>query len=170
VDGGDGPDAALGEAEADPEGVLEGGGGGVEEVGEEVAAFAENTAEDLGDGEDELAVGDFVANGGADPLANGAGAALVAGGAEVSALAGEGEEAFVATIRALEAGEAGGEVAAAKKGLDGGDGCLVEWAEGFAVVFFVSSEEVVPTMVNDLPKGRGSGTPGLVDGWHKECS
>jgi hypothetical protein len=37
-------------------------------------------------------------------------------------------------------------------------------------VFFVSSEEVVPTMVNDLPKGRGSGTPGLVDGWHKECS
>jgi hypothetical protein len=170
VDGGDGPDAALGEAEADPKGVLEGGGGGVEEVGEEVSAFAENTAEDLGDGEDELAVGDFVANGGADPLANGAGAALVAGGAEVSALTGEGEEAFVATIRALEAGEAGGEVAAAKKGLDGGDGCLVEWAEGFAVVFFVSSEEVVPTMVNDLPKGRGSGTPGLVDGWHKECS
>ncbi|MFT6180191.1 MAG: hypothetical protein ACJAQT_002085 [Akkermansiaceae bacterium] len=59
--------------------------------------------EDLGDGEDELAVGDFVANGGCDPLANGAGVALVAGGAEVAALAGEGEEAFVATIRALEA-------------------------------------------------------------------
>jgi len=34
VDGGDGPDAALGEAEADPKGVLEGGGGSVEEVGE----------------------------------------------------------------------------------------------------------------------------------------
>ena len=32
--GGDGPDAALGEAEADPKGVLEGGGGSVEEVGE----------------------------------------------------------------------------------------------------------------------------------------
>jgi hypothetical protein len=135
-----------------------------------VAAFAEDAAQDFGDGKDELAVGDFVADCVGDPVAGGADAALVAGGAEVPALAGEGEEAFVATIRALEAGEAGGEVAAAEKGLDGGDGCLVEWAEGFAVVFFVTSEEVVPTMVNDLPKGRGAGTAGLVDGWHKECS
>ena len=47
---------------------------------------------------------------------------------------------------------------------------MVEWAEGFAVVFFVASEEVVPTMVNDLPKGRGSGTAGLVDGRYKESS
>ena len=76
----------------------------------------------------------------------------------------------MATIRALEAGKTGGEVAAAEKGLGGGDGCWVEWAEGFAVVFFVTSEEVVPTMVNDLPKGRGAGTAGLVDGRHKECS
>jgi hypothetical protein len=36
VDSGDGPDAAVGEAEADPEGVLEGGDGGVEEEGEKV--------------------------------------------------------------------------------------------------------------------------------------
>jgi len=34
----------------------------------------------------------------------------------------------VATIGALEAGEAGGEVAAAEKGLDGGDGGGVERA------------------------------------------
>ena len=34
VDGGDGPDTTLGEAKADPKGVLEGGGGGVEENGE----------------------------------------------------------------------------------------------------------------------------------------
>ena len=34
VDSGDGSDAAVGEAEAGAEGVLEGGGGGVEEVGE----------------------------------------------------------------------------------------------------------------------------------------
>ena len=34
VDGGDGPDTTLGEAKADPKGVLEGGGGRVEEVGE----------------------------------------------------------------------------------------------------------------------------------------
>jgi len=52
---------------------------------EQVAAFAKDAAENLGDGEDKLAVGDFVADGVGDPLANGAGAALVAGGAEVAA-------------------------------------------------------------------------------------
>ena len=103
VNSGDGSDTAVGKAEAGAEGVLEGGGGGVEENGEELAAFAKNAAQDLGDGEDELAVGDFVADGVGDPLAGGADAALVAGGAEVATLAGEGEEAFVATIRALEA-------------------------------------------------------------------
>ncbi len=51
-----------------------------------MAAFAEDAAQNFGNGEDKLAVGDFVADGGGDPLANGAGAALVAGGAEVSAL------------------------------------------------------------------------------------
>ena len=84
MDSGDGSDATLGEAEADSKGVLE--GGGVEEVGEQVAAFAEDSAENLGDGEDKLVVGDFVADGGGDPLANGAGATLVAGRAEVAAL------------------------------------------------------------------------------------
>ncbi|MCU0777738.1 MAG: hypothetical protein MUF86_08730 [Akkermansiaceae bacterium] len=34
--------------------------------GEEVAAFAEDAAEDFGDGEDVLAVRDFVADGGGD--------------------------------------------------------------------------------------------------------
>jgi len=121
VDSGDGSDAAVGEAEAGPERFLEGGGGGVEKEGEKVAAFAKDAAQDLGDGEDELAVGDFVADGGGDPLANGAGAALVAGGAEVATLAGERRQAFVATVWALEAGEAGSEVAAAEEGSDGGD-------------------------------------------------
>ena len=77
VEGGDGSDAALGEVEAGAEGVLKGGGGGVEEVGEEAAAFAKDAAQDLGDGEDELAVGDFVADGGGDPPAGGADTALV---------------------------------------------------------------------------------------------
>ena len=118
-----------------------------------MAAFAEDAAQDAGDGEDELAVGDFVADGGGDPVAGGADAALVAGGAEVAALAGEGEEAFVAAVRALEAGEAGGEVATAEKGLDGGDGGGRERAEGFAVVFLVVGEEVVPAVVDELPEG-----------------
>jgi hypothetical protein len=117
-----------------------------------------------------LAVWDFVADAGGDPVANGAGAALVAGGAEVAALAGEGEQAFVAAIGTLEAGEAGGEVAAAKEGLDGGDGGGIERAEGFPVKFFVEGEEGVPAVVDDLPEGRGAGAAGLVNGRHKECS
>jgi hypothetical protein len=133
VDSGDGGEFPIGEIETGAEGIAEGIGGGVEEVGEEMAAFAEDAAQDFGHGEDELAVGDFVADGCGDPVADSAGAALVAGGTEVAGLAGEGEEAFVATIGALEAGEAGGEVAAAEKGLDGGDGGGGERAEGFAV-------------------------------------
>jgi hypothetical protein len=170
VDSGDGPDATVGKAEADPEGVLEGGGGGVEEEGEKVAALAKDAAQDLGDGEDELAVGDFVADGGGDPLADGAGAALVAGGAEMAALAGGGEEAFVSAVRALEAGEAGGEVTTTEEGLDGVDGVGVEWAEGLAVVFLVIGEEGLPAVVDDLPERRGTGATGLVDGRHKKCS
>ena len=81
VDSGDGSDSAVGEGEAGAKGILKGGSGGVEQVGEEVAALAENAAQDFGDGEDELAVGDFVADGGGDPFADGASATLVAGGA-----------------------------------------------------------------------------------------
>ena len=96
-----------------------------------------------------------MADGGGDPLANGASAALVTCGAEVPALAGEGEQAFVATVGALEAGEAGGEVAAAKEGLDGGDGIGAKRAEGFPVLPFVVGEELVPAVVEDLPEWRG---------------
>lgn|GEM_PF-1112669 len=170
VEGGDGSDAALREVESGAEGVLEGVDGGMKENGEELAAFAEDAAQDTGDGEDELAVGDFVTDGGGDPVTGGADAALVAGGAEVAALAGEGEEAFVAAIRALEPGEAGGEVTAAEKGLDGADGGGWKRAEGFAVFRFVVCEEVIPAMVDELPEGRGTGTAGLIDGRHKKCS
>jgi len=41
---------------ADEFGVAEGFSGGVEEVGEQVAALAKDAAQDAGDGEDELAV------------------------------------------------------------------------------------------------------------------
>jgi len=58
------------------------------------------------DGEDELAVRDFVAYGGGDPIGGLADTALVVGGAEVAAFAGEGEEAFVAAVGAVEAEEA----------------------------------------------------------------
>jgi hypothetical protein len=88
VDGGDGSEFAIREIEAGAEDFLEGFGGGFEEEVEEVAAFAEDAAENLRDGEDKLAVGDIVADGGGDPIGGLADAALVAGGAEVAALAG----------------------------------------------------------------------------------
>jgi len=44
MDSGDGTEFSLGEIEAGAEGVAEGIGGGVEEVGEEMAAFAEDAA------------------------------------------------------------------------------------------------------------------------------
>ena len=67
VHGGDGSDATVGKIEPCAEGVLKGGRGGVEQVGEEVAAFAEDTAQDSGDGEDELPVRDIMADAGGDP-------------------------------------------------------------------------------------------------------
>ena len=45
VDGGDGTEFAVGEVEAGAEGVAEGFGGGVEEVGEEMTSFAEDAAD-----------------------------------------------------------------------------------------------------------------------------
>ena len=157
---------------------------------EEIAAFAEDASEDFGDGEDKLAVGDFVANGSGDPIGGLANAALVAGGTEVATFAGEGEQAFVAAVGAVAAEEARGEIAAAKEVADGGEDVGAERAEGGAVFFlttsmrsgfaagksryragaFVGGEEGVPGGGEDLPKWGGAGAAGLVDGWHKECS
>jgi hypothetical protein len=53
------------------------------------------------------------ADGVGDPVAYPADAALVAAGAEAPGLTGEGEELLVTAAGTLEAGEAGGEVAAA---------------------------------------------------------
>lgn len=83
-------------------------------------AFAKNAAQHAGDVEDGLAVGDFVADGGGDPIGGLADAALVAGAAEGAALAGEVEEVHLAAIRTAEAEEAGSEVASAEEGFDGG--------------------------------------------------
>lgn len=65
----------------------------------------------------------------------------MAGGAEVATFAGEGEEAFVAAVRAVEAEEAGGEVAAAEEVADGGEDFGAERAEGGTVELFVAGEQ-----------------------------
>ena len=170
VDGGDGSEFAIGEIEAGAEDFLEGFGGGFEEEVEEVSAFAEDAAEDFWDGEDELAVGDFVTDGGGDPIGGLADAALVAGGAEVAAFAGESENAFVAAIRAVETEEAGGEIAAAEEVADGGEDVRAERAEGGTVFLLVAGEEGFPSGGEELSEWGGARAAGLVDGWHKECS
>jgi hypothetical protein len=96
-----------------------------------------------------------------DPFANGASAALVAGGAKVATFAGEGEEAFVAAVCALETDEADGEVAATEERLDGGDCVGAEWAENLAVLLLVVCEEVVPAVVDELPEWQGTRSAGL---------
>jgi hypothetical protein len=82
----------------------------------------------------------------------------------------EGHESFVTAVGTLEAGEAGGEIATAEEGFDGGGGSGVERAEGLAVFVFVVGEEFVPAVADELPERRGAGAAGLVSGRHKECS
>ena len=125
LDASDGGEFAAGQVELEPKPVAEGFGGGSEEVIEQSAGLAEDAAEHAGNSEHELAVGNGLAEGFGDPVASAADAALVAGGAEVTALAGEGEQALVAAVGvgANEAGEAGGEVAALEKVFDGFDDC-----------------------------------------------
>jgi hypothetical protein len=86
----------------------------------------------------------------------------------MATLAGECEEALVAAVGALQAGESGGEVSAAEEGLDGGDGGGAERSEGLPVVFLVVGEEVGPAVLDELPEGRGAGVAWLVDGGHQE--
>ena len=69
-----------------------------------------------------------------------------------AAFAGEGEEAFVTAIGAMEAEEAGGEVAAAEEVADGGEDVGAERAEGGAVFFLVGCEEGFPSGGEELPK------------------
>ncbi len=170
VDGGDSGESAIGQVETGAEGFEQGVGGGFEQEMEQVTALAEDATQDFRDGEDELAVGDFVTNGGGDPFGGLADAALVAGRAEVAALAGEGEEAFVTAIGAVKAEEASGKVAAAEEIAHGGEDIGTEWPHGGTVAFFVAGKEGIPSGSDDLPERRGTGAVGLVDGRHKECS
>jgi hypothetical protein len=90
------------------------------------------------------AVGDFVTDGGGDPIGGLADSALVAGGAVVAAFAGEGEKAFVAAVRAVEAEEAGGEVATAEEVADGGEdvGGVFSALRGMEILVIL---EIIPT-------------------------
>jgi len=122
-------------------------------VAKELATLAEDTAQGARHGEHELAVGKVVTDGVCDPVADAADAPLMAGGAEVAGFAGEGEEFFVTAVRALQAGEAGSEIAATVELIDDVDAVVVERSMYLAVLGLVVGEEIVPGVVDDLPKG-----------------
>ena len=119
---------------------------------EELAAFAEDTAQGPGHRENELAVRNLKADLVGDPIAQGADTALVATGAEMPSLAGEGEQLFVPTFGAQEPGKSGGEVAAAVELIDHCDGIPAQRAIGPAMAGFVVGDELVPGTVDDLPQ------------------
>ncbi len=113
---------------------------------------------------------DLMAYRSGDPFAGGSHASLVARGTEVAGFTGEGEQPLMAAIGAFEAGESGGEVAAAEKGFDGCDGGRVDRTQCRTVLLLVIGKERSPAVIDELPKGRGAGTSRLVNGWHKDCS
>ena len=113
-----------------------------------------------------------MADGTGDPGGDVAYAALMAGGAEVALpqARDEGEQMFFAAVRAAEAEETGGQVAAAEEIERHGEGFGAERSHGGTVEFFVGDDEVVSGGGDDLPERRGAGAAGMVDGRHKVCS
>ncbi len=87
--------------------------GGVVKLTEQGGLASENSAQHAGEREHEVVVGAGLADVVGDGGGFGEGAALVTGGAEVALFAGEGEQVVVAAVGAVEAGEAGVEIAAA---------------------------------------------------------
>lgn len=167
---GDGGESAFGKLEPRPHPVLEAVDGRAEEMIEELASFAEDPAEGFRHGEDELAVRHLEAEDAGDPVAGGADFALMATRAVVPRLAGEGEEALVAAVGALEPRESGGEVAAAMELAHDIDRVVAQWAVNGAVALFVAGDKIGPTVVDDLPEGRSAGATRSVDGGHDNCS
>ena len=66
-------------------------------------------------------------------------------------------------FRAMQPGEALGEIATAIVFFDDLDSISAERAVGFAVVGFVIGLELVPTLVDDLPKRGGSGPARMIN-------
>ena len=137
---------------------------------EELAALSEDAAKGFGHRKHELPVRHLEADGAGDPLAGLEDLSLVATGTEVAGLAGEGEQFFVSTVRALNAFKPGGEITAAVKLLDNGDRVATKRAVDGTVGRFVSCLKIGTGMVDNVPERRGAGTARAIDGGHDNCS
>jgi len=72
----------------------------------------------------------------------------------------------VSTIGAMETSEALREITATVVFFDDLNGISAERAVGFAVVGFVMGLELVPTLVDDLPKRGSSGPARMINSRH----
>ena len=137
---------------------------------EELSSLAKDASQGFRHGEDELPVRHFETDGAGDPLAGLEDFSLVATRTEVAGLAGEGEQFFVSTVRALNAFKPGGEITAAVELLDNGDRVATKRAVDGTVGRFVSCLKIGPGMVDNVPERRGAGTARAIDGGHDNCS
>jgi len=119
---------------------------------EKFAPLAENSPQRLGHRKHELPGRHLEAEDAGDPVAGLTDFPLMAAGAKMPRLAGEGEEALVAAIGTLEPGESGGEVAAAMELSDDGYGVVAERTVDGAVALLVAGFEVGPAVMDDLPQ------------------
>ncbi|MFM1749387.1 MAG: hypothetical protein RLZZ188_3053 [Verrucomicrobiota bacterium] len=142
----------LAGALAEPGG--DGGVSGVVEFAKQDAVELESITDKPREGEHEVPVGHRGADLVGDEGALDEGAALVARGAEPALLAGEGEEEFVAAVGAVQAGEAGVEVAAIEEGGYRGGGLGGE------------AGQLCRVIVENLPDRRGAGLAGTVADAH----
>jgi hypothetical protein len=85
---------------------LQGFPGTTAQIGKKLPVIKEISAEDLRDAEDEMPVGNLFENIHAQPLPEFHHTLLMAGGAEVTALAGKGQEIFMAAVLAFHTGKA----------------------------------------------------------------
>ncbi len=125
---------------------------------------AEEDAEPLGDGPDELAVGNRPADVLGDVHAEEERALLGATGAEAALFAGEGDEELVVAVGAADAGEAVLEVAALEEGGDGLVDGGAPVAEFRGVMLGVGGAEVVEVFANQAMEVGLKGLARAVDG------
>ena len=76
------------------------------QIGKKVPVIEEVPAKDRGDAEDEMSVGNLLEHLGTEPFPEFHHPLLMAGGTEMTALAGEGQKIFMVTIPALYPGKA----------------------------------------------------------------
>jgi hypothetical protein len=131
--------------------------GDAEEMVEEFSALAEDAAEGFRHRKHELPVRHLEAEDSGNPVAGLTDFALMATGAEVPRLAGEGEEPLVSAVGALQPSESGGEVAAAVELANDVNGVLAKRTVDGAVAFFVPGHEVRPAVMDELTPSMQSG-------------